>query len=265
MFDLQFIVLGLIQGITEFLPISSSAHLILISNIFNWKDQGLFNDIAVHFGTLGAVIYYLRKDLVNIFLEIIFLKRTKIKEKENHLFKIILATLPAILIGFIVFKYFVYELRNLIIIAYSNIIFGIILYFVDKYSKSINEWHNLNFKNYFYIGLFQCFAFIPGASRAGVTITGARLMGIKRDSAAIFSMLLSVPIILASISLSFIDLFSSLSIKIDILSTIISTLVAFLTALISINFMMKIIQKTNFTIFIVYRVLLGIIILIGIY
>jgi len=262
MFDLQYIVLGFAQGFTEFLPISSSAHLILISEIFHWKDQGLFNDISVHVGTLGAVIIYLYKELRKILYDFFLINNLKFKQTQYYVLKILIATLPALIVGFIVFKYFISDLRNLTVIAYASIFFGIILYFVDRFSVSKYHWQNLSFINAFIIGISQVLAFIPGASRAGVTITGARLLGLRRDSAAIFSMILSIPIILASIFLLLLDLYNLKSFEVNISQTTVSTLVAFITALLSIHFMMKILQKTNFTIFIVYRILLGIILLI---
>ncbi len=254
MFELQFLVLGLVQGITEFLPISSSAHLILISELTEWKDQGIFTDIAVHVGTLGAVILYLLKEIKKIIFDFF-----KFKNNSNFFFiKIIIATLPALIIGFIVYEYFILYFRNLIVIAWSSIIFAIILFIADRKINSHKSWEQLNFFEVFIIGLWQSLAFIPGASRAGVTITGARFLSIKRDSAAIFSMLLSIPIILASLSLSLIDLYIMENNTINVLPSIFSAFVAFFTALISIHMMMKILKVTNFNIFIIYRILLGI-------
>ena len=254
MFELQFLVLGLVQGITEFLPISSSAHLILISELTEWNDQGIFTDIAVHVGTLGAVILYLLKEIKKIIFDFF-----KFKNNSNFFFiKIIIATLPALIIGFIVYEYFILYFRNLIVIAWSSIIFAIILFIADRKINSHKSWEQLNFFEVFVIGLWQSLAFIPGASRAGVTITGARFLSIKRDSAAIFSMLLSIPIILASLSLSLIDLYIMENNTINVLPSIFSAFVAFFTALISIHMMMKILKVTNFNIFIIYRILLGI-------
>ncbi len=254
MFELQFLVLGLVQGITEFLPISSSAHLILISELTEWKDQGIFTDIAVHVGTLGAVILYLLKEIKKIIFDFF-----QFKNNSNFFFiKIIIATLPALIIGFIVYEYFILYFRNLIVIAWSSIIFAIILFIADRKINSHKSWEQLNFFEVFIIGLWQSLAFIPGASRAGVTITGARFLSIKRDSAAIFSMLLSIPIILASLSLSLIDLYIMENNTINVLPSIFSAFVAFFTALISIHMMMKILKVTNFNIFIIYRILLGI-------
>jgi len=260
MFDLQYIVLGLVQGLTEFLPISSSAHLILVTEFFDWNDQGLFNDIAVHVGTLGAVILYLYKDLGRIINDFFSFKNLIIK--KHLFFKIIVATIPTLIIGLLVYKYFIYDLRNLVIIGYANIFFAIVLYLVDRFSISTDYWQDLSFKNVFFIGICQSLAFIPGASRAGVTITGTRLLGIRRDSSAIFSMLLSIPVILASITLIFFDIYTYGSLQINLNQTISSTFIAFITALVSIHFMMKVLKKTNFSIFVIYRIILGFILII---
>tara|TARA_Y100000590_G_scaffold104814_1_gene119232 strand:- start:1287 stop:2084 length:798 start_codon:yes stop_codon:yes gene_type:complete len=261
MFDLQYIIFGLVQGITEFLPISSSAHLILVSEYFQWNNQSIFVDIAVHFGTLGAVIAYLYKDLLSIFLDFFSFRKSNFQIKKNHGLKIVIATIPAVLVGFIIYQYFIFNLRSLLIIAYANIFFGLFLYISDKYSPCLIEWKELSFFKALIIGLFQSLAFIPGASRAGVTITGGRLLGLKRESAAIYSMLLSIPIILASITLALTDISFDNSSQLDMSKILISTLVAFITALVSINFMMNILKKTDFTIFIIYRIVLGIIII----
>ena len=259
MFEIQYFVLGLIQGITEFLPVSSSAHLILISQLTNWQDQGIFSDIAVHVGTLIAVILYLLKDLRIIVIDFFNFRKSNSK---NFAIKIFIATLPALIIGFIVYEYFIIYFRNLTVIAWASIIFSIILYLADQRKNLNKKWEDLNYIEVFFIGLWQSLAFIPGASRAGVTITGARLLGVKSKSSAIFSMLLSIPIILASLCLSIIDLFSKQSIEINLTQPIFAASIACITALISIHTMMKILQFTNFNIFIVYRIILGILLLI---
>ena len=253
MFELQYVVIGLVQGITEFLPISSSGHLVLISKISNWDDQGLFTDIAVHAGTLIAVLVYLRRKIIiilyNFFQQKLF--------NEIIIYKIILATLPAVIIGFFVFNFFDDYLRNLKVVAWASIIFGVLLYFADKKNTSKPIWNEINFKDALIIGMFQVLAFIPGASRAGVTITGARFLGFDRTNAAIFSMLLSIPIILASLTLSIFDLMSDSINNTNVLQSFFAAIVACITALLSIHFMMKIIQKTNFNLFIIYRIILG--------
>ena len=257
MFELQYVVKGLAQGITEFLPISSSGHLVIISKISNWDDQGLFTDIAVDSGTLIAVLVYLRREIIRILYNLFQQKLFN----EIIIYKIILATLPAVIIGFYVFNFFDDYLRNLKVVAWGSIIFGVLLYFADKKNTSKPIWNEINFKDALIIGMFQVLAFIPGASRAGVTITGARFLGFDRTNAAIFSMLLSIPIILASLTLSIFDVISDPINNTYVLQSFFAAIVACITALLSIHFMMKLIQKTNFNLFIIYRIILGCILL----
>jgi undecaprenyl-diphosphatase len=261
-FELQYIIIGIVQGITEFLPISSSAHLILISTVTDWEDQGIFTDIAVHVGTLGAVIIYLFSSIKKIFKDFFYFKGNYFQKNSHWGIKIIIATLPALIIGFFVYEYFLDYLRNLVVIGWASIIFGFVLFFADQKNNSTKKWENLTFWEVFIIGLFQVCALIPGASRAGMTITGARFLNVKRDSAAIFSMLLSIPIIFASLALSILDLFVLGSELINLPQLFTAVLVSFITAILSIHTMMKILQYTNFNIFIIYRIFLGIALLV---
>ena len=262
MFELQFIIIGLVQGITEFLPISSSAHLILISELTSWEDQGLFTDIAVHVGTLGAVIVYLFSHIKKIFIDFFSFKKSYFQKNDHWAIKIIIATIPALIVGFFVYEYLLDYLRSLVVIAWASIIFGIILYFADQRGQSIKRWEDLKIWEIIFVGIVQVLAFIPGASRAGVTITGARILNVRRDSAAIFSMLLSIPIIVASLALALLDIYSMQETLVDLMQPIIATIISFVTAILSIHVMMKILQFTNFNIFIIYRILLGITLLI---
>ncbi len=258
MFDLQYFLIGIIQGVTEFLPISSSGHLVLFGKLTNWEDQGLFTDIAVHFGTLFAVIVYLRKDiyylLSNIFQFRIF--------EDQIIFKIILSTLPAIILGYFIYDYVSLYFRSIQLIAISSIIFAIILFFADKISIEAKSWQNITYTEALLIGLFQVLAFIPGASRAGVTITATRFLGYDRLNAARFSMLISIPIILASMTLSLINVFNEEQAVVNFYNSFSAALVAFISALLSIIFLMRFIKQANFNIFIIYRIILGIILLI---
>jgi len=258
MVDLQYFLIGIIQGITEFLPISSSGHLVLFAKLTNWEDQGLFTDIAVHFGTLFAVIVYLRKDiyylLSNIFQFRIF--------EDQIIFKIILSTLPAILLGYFIYDYVSVYFRSIQLIAISSIVFAIILYFADKISIQAKSWKNITYTEAIVVGVFQVLAFIPGASRAGVTITAARFLGYDRLNATRFSMLLSIPIILASMTLSLINVINEERVAVNLYHSLSAAIIAFITALLSIIFLMQFIKQANFNIFIIYRIILGIILLI---
>ena len=258
MFELQYFLIGIIQGVTEFLPISSSGHLVLFAQLTNWEDQGLFTDIAVHFGTLFAVIIYLRKDIYYFFTNIF---QFKIFE-DQIIFKIILATLPAIILGYFIYDYVSLYFRSIQLIALSSIVFAIILFFADRVKMESKGWNRVTYIEALIVGLFQVLAFIPGASRAGVTITGARLLGYDRVNAARFSMILSIPIILASMTLSLINILNEEYVAVNLYQSFFASLVAFITALLSIIFLMRFIKKANFNIFIIYRVVLGIILLV---
>ena len=173
--------------------------------------------------------------------------------------------MPAILIGFLVYNYFIDSFRNIHLIAYSCIIFGILLYFSDQYSYSNKTFSEITFREALLIGIFQCFAFIPGASRSGVVITISRLLNLNRESAAIYSMLLSIPIILASLVLTISDLFATGSNLFSFREVLFSSLIAFITAFLSIKFIMLFIKKSSFNVFVVYRIILGLVILFWIY
>ena len=254
MFELQYFLIGIIQGVTEFLPISSSGHLVLFAKLTNWEDQGLFTDIAVHGGTLIAVLIYLRKEIVKI-IKNFFQNRLPY---NTLLFKIILATLPAVVVGFFIYNYIEVYFRNLEVVAWASIIFGIILFLSDKKNSNNSSWEEMKFTDAFIIGCFQVLAFIPGASRAGVTITGARFLGFNRSNSAIFSMLLSIPIILASLMISVTDIVKDPNSIANVQQSLFAAIIACITAFISIHFMMRIIQNSNFNLFIFYRICLGI-------
>ena len=258
MFEFQYFIVGFIQGLTEFLPISSSGHLVLISEITKWEDQGLFTDISVHVGTLIAVLIYLRKDIIKILINFFHFRSFK----NVIIFKIILATLPAVIVGFFIYNFVQDYFRNLQVVGWASIIFGIILFFADKNESGVSSWNEISFKNAFIIGLFQIFAFIPGASRAGVTITAARFLKFNRYNAAIFSMLLSIPIILASLVLSLTKAIKDPIFIVNLSQSIFAAIVACVIALLSIHVMMRIIQKTNFNVFIFYRIFLGFVLLV---
>ena len=257
MFELQYFIIGIVQGFTEFLPISSSGHLVLISELTSWQDQGLFTDVAVHVGTLLAVIIYLRSHITSLIKSFLSFQPSQ----NDNLIKIIIATIPAVIVGFFIFDIVQLYFRDIKVVAVSSVVFAALLFVADHFKMKISSWENMSYVQAFIIGVFQVLAFIPGASRAGVTITGARFLGFDRSSAAIFSMLLSIPIILASLVLTSLDLITSTEVNINIYQSLFAAFVACITALLSINIMMRIIQRSTFNIFIIYRVLLGFILL----
>ena len=257
MFELQYFIIGIVQGFTEFLPISSSGHLVLVSELTSWQDQGLFTDVAVHVGTLLAVIIYLRSHITSLIKSFFSFQLTQ----NDNLIKIIIATIPAVIVGFFIFDFVQLYFRDIKIVAVTSVVFAALLFVADHFKMKISSWENMSYVQAFIIGVFQVLAFIPGASRAGVTITGARFLGFDRSSSAIFSMLLSIPIILASLFLTSLDLMSSADVNINLYQSLFAAFVACITALLSINIMMRIIQSSTFNIFIIYRVLLGFILL----
>ncbi len=194
---IQIIVLSLIQGLTEFLPVSSSAHLILGSRVFSWPDQGLVFDVATHLGTLLAVLVYFRKDLWNMVVP--WLGSGKGDEVSRKLgLTLIIASIPAIVAGGLLHSWVESALRDTRVIAFSTIGFGLLLWWADARFSRSKLMQDMNMKSGFIIGLAQMLALVPGTSRSGITITMGRMLGFDANSAARFSFLLSIPIIAAA-------------------------------------------------------------------
>ena len=250
----QALILGIVQGLTELLPISSSAHLTIIPWIFNWNIPEAF-DVALHFGTLLAIVLYFFKDWIELIKGGYLYAVKKEKTVQGRMFwYIVLATIPGGIIGFLLDHFLEDALNRPIIIAVAVIIMGIILYIIDKRAKSKVTYEEMTLKQTFLIGLSQALAFIPGVSRSGVTITTARAMGIKREAAAKYTFLLSTPIVFAATVLKFKDFVFNLPFVIGVISS-------FIVGLIVIKFLLKYIQKGSFKIFAVYRVIFGLIII----
>ena len=259
----QAIILGIVQGLTELLPISSSAHLNLIPTIFNWNIPESF-DVALHFGTLLAIGIFFFKD----WIELIIGGFKKVFKKEDStqgrmFWYIVAATIPGGIIGFILDKYAEDFLTKPLIIAIALIVMGIILYLVDKNAKSETEYENMTFKQTFLIGLSQALAFIPGVSRSGITMTTGRLMGVKRESTAKYSFMLSAPIVLAATVFKlgdFIEYFTIASTT-GIIAFILGVLVSFVVGIIVIKFLLNYLKKGSFKIFAIYRVIIELLVI----
>lgn len=260
---LQATILGIVQGLTELLPISSSAHLFLIPWIFNWDIPESF-DVALHFGTLLAIGIFFFKDWIELikggFNQLVKKKKTT----EGKMFwYIVLATIPGGIIGFILDKYAESILTKPIIIAIALIIMGIILYIVDKKCKSETEYKNMTLKQTFLIGLSQSLAFIPGVSRSGITMTTGRLMGVKRESAAKYSFMLSAPIVLAATIFKikdFIEFFLVAEVT-GIIAFAMGVIMSFIVGIFVIKFLLDYLKKGSFKGFAIYRVIVGIIVI----
>ena len=240
----QTIVLSIIQAITEFLPISSSAHLLLPSKVLGWPDQGILFDITVHFATLLAVLIYFRDEFLKINF---YLSRTFLY--------LVISTLPIVLI--VLFVDGVGDYRwSLSSIAYANLFFALLLLLSEKISLNKLTNSDMNIKHAVVIGLFQTFSLISGASRSGTAITGSLLLGYKKEEAAKYSLMLSIPTILGALIFSFRDI-NTLKEDIDILTTFIAFLTTFTVSYFSISIFIKLVKQLGYMPFIVYRLILG--------
>jgi len=264
---LQAIILGIIQGATEFLPISSSGHLIIIPKILGWPDQGLAFDVALHFGTLMAILLYFYEDWKEIFANSYFIKQVgKIfidrkreffdakKMKGDLLVIITIATIPGAIVGILLEKYAENYFRsNMLLIGFTFLAGAMLLFIADKIGKKNLREKEITLKSAICIGLFQMFAIIPGMSRSGTTISGGLIFGLSRTKAARFSFLLATPIILgAAIKESPAFLHSGMSI--DLLVGVLS---AFISGYLAIKYMLQYLEKKSYNIFVIYRLMLA--------
>lgn len=255
---LQALILGIVQGLTELLPISSSAHLAIIPWIFKWNEIAEFTgdfsgfDVALHFGTLLAIAIFFFEDWIKLFKGGYNQVVKKEKTFEGKMFwYLVIATIPGGIIGFILDKFVGDKLETPIIIALALIVMGIVLYIVDKKSKSNIKYENMTLKQTFLIGLSQCLAFIPGVSRSGITMTTGRLLGIERKSVAKYSFLLSTPIVFAATIFKLKDFVFSIPFFIGVFAS-------FLVGIFVIKFLLEYLQKGSFKAFAIYRIVIGI-------
>lgn len=195
----QIIVLSLIQGLSEFLPISSSAHLILGSRALGWPDQGLVFDVATHLGTLLAVLVYFRSDLTHMLMAVLRTPRTDADRQHRRLaWILVLATVPALIVGFFAGDLVAKHLRDIRVIAATTVVFGLVLWWADSFGRKNLRLEEISWGAALFVGMAQVLALIPGTSRSGITITAGRLLGLDAYAAARFSFLLAVPIIAAA-------------------------------------------------------------------
>tara|TARA_B110000305_G_C19331460_1_gene584184 strand:- start:40 stop:795 length:756 start_codon:yes stop_codon:yes gene_type:complete len=249
----EVIFLSIIQGITEFLPISSSAHLILISKYFSFNNENLTLDISLHLGSLIAIIIYFRNDLFN------FVKN------KTLLCKIIVSSIPVIVSGFLLIKFNLVDyLRNYKIIGWTTLVFGVLLYFSDliKIKKNLNK--DFNFSIAFFIGFFQILSLIPGVSRSGITITAARFFNFNREESAKISFLISIPTLAAVSLYSLSNLFVEKNFEISLLN-LLCVILSFIFSYITIKYFLKFLKKFSLLSFVIYRIFLGLIIIIYAY
>lgn len=252
----QAVVMGIVQGLGEFLPISSSAHLVLVPWFFNWLDPGLTFDIALHIGTLIAVIAYFWRDWVKLIRGAF----QGTKSKEGRLFwYLVLATIPGAIMGLLLEEKAETVFRNPVLIAVMLIVLGVILYWADRKGRKLTDVNNISLGQSLMIGISQALAIIPGVSRSGITMTTGLLLGLTREGAARFSFLLSAPVIFGAGLIKVPDILANPG----MINTpfLIGMLVSALSGAASIGFLLKYVQKKNFLPFVWYRFLLGSVVL----
>lgn len=253
---MQAVWLAIIQGLSEFLPISSSAHLILPSEILGWPDQGLAFDIAVHVGSLVAVILYFRQDVATLsraWVDSIFERR---QSPESHLaWYILLATLPAALAGLLFSHFIEANLRSMVVIAFTTIFFGLLLGWADRRGGGERSIDQFSWRTALVVGVAQVLALIPGTSRSGITITAALALGFDRETAARFSFLMAIPIILLSGGYKGLQLLGTPSVDWTLIT--LGTALSAITAYLCITLFLKVIQRVGMMPFVIYRLLLG--------
>ena len=249
---IEITILSLIQGISEFLPISSSAHLIIFSTLYEFNSSSLLIDISLHLGSLFAIIFFFRRELLDL------------KNNQKLLTLMIFGSLPLIITGYILYATgIIYSFRNIELIAWTTLFFGIVLYFADKrkFDKKIST--NLNLKIILYIGFFQILALVPGVSRAGITMTAARIFRFNRFDSGKISFLLSIPALLGASALSLKDSLEK-NLEFSYL-IIIATILSFLFSYFTVRFFLNYINKFSLNIFVLYRIIIAIILFILIY
>lgn len=265
MLIIQIVVLALIQGITEFLPISSSGHLLLVPVVTGWPDQGVLTDVMAHMGSFLAVVVYFWRDCVNMLLGVFDMIRGRKSAWGKLALLIILGTIPAVVLGVILDKLGFMELVRQMpeVVAWNAIIFGILLYVCDRFGLSIRRMADMTLAPALIIGVAQAIALVPGVSRSGISMTAARALGFERPEAARFAFLLGIPAIAGAGVLKLHDAISSgETISFGMLLTAILT---FFVALGTITVLMKLLRHMSFLPFAVYRVALGVVLLAVIY
>ena len=260
-------LLAIIQGLTEFLPISSSAHLVLLPIFMQWQDQGLVIDIAAHFGSLIAVLFYFRKDalnLLNAWFGSFNNKEKTIKQQQSSrkAWLLFYASLPILIIALLVQAYVMQYVRNAIVIGITSIVFALLLWWADSRGKQNRDMNGLSFFHAITIGFAQAFALIPGASRSGVTMTAGMWMGLTRVEAARFSFLLAIPAILAATSFGVYRVINQNALVEWGLGLIV-VLVSAITAWLCIHWFIKFVSRIGMLPFVIYRIVLGIVLLIA--
>ncbi|MEK9672234.1 MAG: undecaprenyl-diphosphate phosphatase [Rhodospirillaceae bacterium] len=253
---LHLAILALVQGITEFLPVSSSGHLVLVPRFLGWPDQGLVMDVAVHVGTLGAVLIYFASDIWAMAVGMTRALCGRRDQGGKLAGLVIVATLPVIGAGFALNHYMPVGFRGLEVIAWATLGGGVLLYIADQVGMTLRRMEHLLLSDAIVIGIAQALALVPGTSRSGITMTAARVLGMERRDAARFSMLLSIPAILGAGTLKGWELYKSGNAQLTV-DAFMAAGLAFVAALIAVALMMAWLKRASFTPFVLYRIALG--------
>ena len=247
---IETLILSIVQGVTEFLPVSSSSHLILISEFVNFEKKSLSIDVSLHVGSFLAVVVYFYKDIINFF------------ENRELFLKIIISSLPIMVLGVVLVQTnLIDQLRNLKIIGWMTLVFGILLYIGDKSKSTRNLKNNFSYKSAIIIGLFQIFSLIPGVSRMGISVTAARILKFNRVDAGKISFLLSIPTLGAVSIFGFKNLIYSDDFSFSIMN-LTGIILSFVFSIITIKYFLKFLEKFSLNAFVIYRIILGLIIII---
>lgn len=258
---IQIVILALVQGLTEFLPISSSAHLILFPALSGWEDQGLAFDVAVHVGTLSAVVWYFRKELAVMLRDWFasLLQRRRVGD-SNLAWAVGFGTIPVGLAGLLFKDVVETSLRSPLVIAGATIVFGLLLWWADAQSRRVRDEHTIGWRDVVVIGVAQAIALIPGTSRSGITMTAGLMMGLTRAGAARFSFLLSIPVILLAGGLNTLELVES-PLPVDWNSLFLGVVLSAISAYLCITLFLKALERIGMFPFVLYRLVLGVVLL----
>lgn len=255
---LQILILALVQGVTEFLPVSSSAHLILVPILSGWQDQGLAFDVAVHVGTLSAVVIYFRKEIGKMTVSWLGSVTGRGMDADAKLaWAVLLGTIPVGLCG-LLFKDLIEEhLRHPYVLASTTLLFALLLWWADAKSRGERNEYSIGWLDILFIGLAQALALIPGTSRSGATMTAALFLGLSRQAAARFSFLLSIPVIVLAGGLTTLDYLETASID-DMQPLMLGALLSGVSAYFCIHYFLKLLEKIGMLPFVIYRILLAV-------
>jgi undecaprenyl-diphosphatase len=252
------VILSLVQGLTEFLPISSSAHLILVPVLTDWPDQGLAFDVAVHAGTLAAVVLYFRRELARMLVEWFASFKGRLTPDARLAWAVLIGTIPVGLAGLLFKDVIETQLRSPMVIAVATIVFGLLLWYADSTGKRSKNEYGLLLCDVLIIGVAQALALIPGTSRSGITITAALMLGLNREAAARFSFLLSIPVIFLAGSLETVEYLGAVRVE-DAQPLLIGALLSAVSAYACIHYFLKLLERIGMMPFVAYRLVLGVV------